>query len=59
MKSKILYVGTYTQNTGSKGIYRFDFNETTSKLALLDVCAGAINPSFLVKGRDLILQLQN
>lgn len=54
MKSKILYVGTYTQNTGSKGIYRFDFNETTSKLALLDVCAGAINPSFLVKGRDLI-----
>jgi 6-phosphogluconolactonase len=43
-----IYVGTYTNaKSGSKGIYRFDFDPATGKLSNRTLAAEARNPSFL------------
>jgi 6-phosphogluconolactonase len=48
----LLFVGTYTamdgKDTGSKGIYSYQFDESSGKLAPAGVAAETINPSFLV-----------
>lgn len=46
-KSELVYVGTYT-NHGSKGIYAYEFDETTGKLSLQGLAAETESPSFLV-----------
>ena len=46
-----VYVGTYTQK-GSKGIYRFDFDLASGKLALRALAAEANNPSFVAISPD-------
>jgi 6-phosphogluconolactonase len=47
----LLFVGTYTnvdgKNSGSKGIYSYDFDESSGKVTALGVAAETINPSFL------------
>ena len=47
----LLFVGTYTnsegKDTGSKGIYSYDFDEASGKLKPLGVAAETANPSFL------------
>ena len=47
----LLFVGTYTQengkDSGSKGIYSFDFDGSSGKVTPLGVAAETINPSFL------------
>jgi 6-phosphogluconolactonase len=48
LKAKyIVYVGTYTVKTTSKGIYAFDFDATTGKLTPMGLVAETTNPSFL------------
>jgi 6-phosphogluconolactonase len=42
------FVGTYTDKTQSKGIYAFDFDPATGKLALRGVAAETPNPSWVV-----------
>jgi 6-phosphogluconolactonase len=47
----LLFVGTYTdvdgKDSGSKGIYSFDFDEASGKLESLGVAAETTSPSFL------------
>ena len=43
----LLYVGTYTDKTTSKGIYAYRFNADTGKLDSLGLAAETTNPSFL------------
>lgn len=45
-----MVVGTYT-NSGSTGLYSFDFNQDTGEFALLDSCRTA-NPSYLTFSAD-------
>jgi 6-phosphogluconolactonase len=42
-----VYVGTYTEGTKSKGIYRLDLDLATGKLSAPVVAGEAVNPSFL------------
>src|SRR5262245_50588394 len=42
-----VYVGTYTGKSGSKGIYRYDFDPATGRLTPAGLAAEAVNPSFL------------
>ncbi len=42
-----VYVGTYTDKTTSKGIYRLDLDLATGKLSNKELAAEAKNPSFL------------
>jgi 6-phosphogluconolactonase len=42
-----VYVGTYTGKSGSRGIYRFDFDPATGKLTPAGLAGEATNPSFL------------
>src|SRR5581483_6005739 len=43
-----VYVGTYTgAKSGSKGIYRFDFDPATGHLTPGGLAGEAVNPSFL------------
>jgi 6-phosphogluconolactonase len=42
-----VYVGTYTQGTKSKGIYRYDLDLATGKLSGETAAGEAVNPSFL------------
>ncbi len=48
----VLFVGTYTaangKDTGSKGIYSYQFDESSGKLVPAGVAAETVNPSFLV-----------
>jgi 6-phosphogluconolactonase len=48
----VLLVGTYTamdgKDTGSKGIYSYQFDESSGKLGPAGVAAETVNPSFLV-----------
>jgi 6-phosphogluconolactonase len=44
---RILFVGTYTRGTESKGIYVYRFDEETGKLTPVAVTEGLENPSFL------------
>lgn len=47
-----LYVGTYTENTGSEGIYRGLLNSDTGELGLFSPVAETNNPSFLAISPD-------
>lgn len=42
-----VYVGTYTRDTGSAGVYRLRLDETTGALSEPEVAAEVENPSFL------------
>lgn len=42
-----VFVGTYTQGTGSKGIYRLELDPATGTLSAPVVAAETVNPSFL------------
>src|SRR6266403_5290830 len=46
-KPYLVYVGTYTNKTASKGIYVYSFDPGTGKLASLGVAAESEDPSFL------------
>lgn len=43
----LFYVGTYTQDTKSKGIYVYRFDSSTGKVTDLGLAAETINPSFV------------
>ena len=43
----LMYVGTYTDNTKSKGIYAYRYDATTHQLEALGLAAETANPSFL------------
>jgi len=43
----VLYIGTYTEKTASKGIYAFRFNDNTGALTSIGPVAETPNPSFL------------
>jgi 6-phosphogluconolactonase len=43
----LVFVGTYTDKTSSKGIYAFDFDPTIGKLTPLGVAAETPNPSWV------------
>jgi 6-phosphogluconolactonase len=43
----LLYVGTYTENTHSKGIYVYRFDPSTGESTPLGLAAETTNPSFL------------
>jgi 6-phosphogluconolactonase len=43
----LVYVGTYTEGTKSKGIYRMELDLATGKLSEPVVAGKAVNPSFL------------
>jgi 6-phosphogluconolactonase len=44
----LVYVGTYTDKTDSKGIYAYEFNVATGKLAARGLAAETPNPSWVV-----------
>src|SRR5258706_15185015 len=46
-KPYLVYVGTYTNKTSSKGIYVYSFDPGTGKLTSLGVAAESEDPSFL------------
>lgn len=46
-KSYIVYIGTYTKNGKSKGIYAYRLNPATGDLAPLGLEAETVDPSFL------------
>jgi 6-phosphogluconolactonase len=46
-KPYLVYVGTYTNKTASKGIYAYSFDPGTGKLTSLGVAAESEDPSFL------------
>lgn len=46
-ESMRVYVGTYTGDKKSKGIYQFDFDSETGKLTPQGLAAEAVDPSFL------------
>src|SRR5712671_3653193 len=46
-KPYLVYVGTYTNKTTSKGIYAYNFDPGTGKLTPLGVAAESEDPSFL------------
>ena len=43
----IVFIGTYTGESGSEGIYRADFDPDSGRLELLEVAANLPNPSYL------------
>jgi len=47
-KSYRAYVGTYTAKTNSRGIYEFDFDAATGRMAAVQVAAEAKDPSWVV-----------
>src|SRR5215467_2327886 len=47
-KPYLVFVGTYTNKTSSKGIYAYLFDPGTGKLQPLGVAAESEDPSFLV-----------
>jgi len=48
----LFYVGTYTQDTKSKGIYAFRYDGTSKQITSLGVAAESVNPSFLTISPD-------
>jgi len=44
----LVFVGTYTDKTDSKGIYAYEFDASTGKLAPKGLAADTSNPSWLV-----------
>jgi len=58
------YIGTYTEGTGSKGIYAFRYDATIGQVAMTGLAAETTNPSFVAihpNGRFLyaVNELQN
>jgi 6-phosphogluconolactonase len=51
-KPYLVYVGTYTTKTDSKGIYAYTFDPGTGKLSSLGVAAESEDPSFLAVHPD-------
>lgn len=49
-----LYIGTYTENTGSEGIYKYSFDPNTGDVTLVQTTS-IPNPSFLAKSGDRLL----
>ena len=47
----LVYIGTYPESTGSKGIYAYRFDAATGALTSLDFQADTKNPSFLAADR--------
>jgi len=45
---ELVFVGTYTNKTQSKGIYRLRFDDRNGKLSVVGVAAESTDPSFLV-----------
>src|SRR5271155_2802720 len=45
--AELIFVGTYTSKTASKGIYALRFDEHSGKLSLLTVAVESVDPSFL------------
>src|SRR5260370_37621494 len=43
----LVYVGTYTTKTNSKGIYAYSYDAGTGKLKAMGVAAETADPSFL------------
>ena len=43
----LFYVGTYTQDTKSKGIYAFRYDAASKQITSLGLAAESVNPSFL------------
>jgi len=50
--SYLAYVGTYTEDTNSKGIYAFHFDSATGKGSVVELAAETPNPSFLTVDKD-------
>jgi 6-phosphogluconolactonase len=46
-KLETIYIGTYTDPTGSQGIYSAQLNTLTGEITNLNLGAVAENPSFL------------
>ena len=44
---RVVYIGTYTEKTASKGIYAFRFDDSTGGLTALGLVAETPSPSFL------------
>jgi 6-phosphogluconolactonase len=44
----LVFVGTYTDKTGSKGIYAYEFDAATGKLTAKGLAAETSNPSWIV-----------
>jgi 6-phosphogluconolactonase len=44
---RVVYIGTYTEKTASKGIYAFRFNDSSGALTPLGLVAETPSPSFL------------
>ena len=44
---RLVYIGTYTEKTASKGIYAFRFDDSTGALTPVGLVAETPNPSFL------------
>jgi 6-phosphogluconolactonase len=49
---RMLYVGTYTEKTASKGIYRMRLSPRSGALAIDGVAAETLNPSFIALSPD-------
>ncbi|HZC66268.1 MAG TPA: lactonase family protein [Candidatus Dormibacteraeota bacterium] len=49
---ELVFVGTYTNKTASKGIYALRFDEHNGKISALTVAAAAVDPSFVVVSAD-------
>ena len=50
--NQTLYIGTYTGEAGSKGIYRTELDAQTGKLSAPKLAAEVTAPSYLCLGRD-------
>jgi len=48
----VMYVGTYTDKTSSKGIYAFHYDAKTGHFDPIGLAAESKNPSFLTKSSD-------
>jgi 6-phosphogluconolactonase len=49
---QMLYIGTYTDDGRSKGVYRATMSRTTGALTLAGVAAETTNPSFVIRSGD-------
>src|SRR5271167_3134694 len=50
--AELLFVGTYTNKSASKGIYAVHFDERTGKLSALAIGAESVDPSFVAVSGD-------
>ncbi|MFL5560530.1 MAG: lactonase family protein [Gemmatimonadaceae bacterium] len=49
---RMLYIGTYTDDGRSKGVYQLRMSAATGALTIVGVAAETTNPSFVILGRD-------